>query len=80
MINAGIDQNTTSESYFFKKTEDADADLTGIFRMTRPVSYLIGPLLGLPIVLFFSYHYLFIAVGLIMLTGLYFSFSIEDTR
>jgi MFS family permease len=71
---------TTSESYFFKKTEDADADLTGIFRMTRPVSYLIGPLLGLPIVLFFSYHYLFIAVGLIMLTGLYFSFSIEDTR
>ncbi len=71
---------TTSESYFFKKTDEADADLTGLFRMTRPFAYLVGPLLALPLIALFSYQYVFVFLGVLMLFGLYFTASLEDTR
>lgn len=44
-VGASIAEITT-ESYFFKHTHGENADFISIFRMTRPLSYLIAPILA----------------------------------
>mgnify|MGYP003395127293 CR=1 FL=1 len=70
----------TTESYFFKKMKDADADMIGVFRMTRPFSYIVGPLIGIPIFYLFPNGGAFFFLAAIMFSGLFFVFRITDTR
>lgn len=70
----------TSESYFFKQTKEGDADLLGIFRITRPVSYLVGPILGGVVLTMTNYQNMFLALSVVMLFGLFFVYRITDTR
>jgi len=70
---------TTTESYFFKKTNEADADLTGLFRMARPLAYVVGPLFGLIVLLLVPLQYSFIIFGLTMALGALAASRIEDT-
>ncbi len=70
-----------SESYFFKIVKEEDADEIAFFRNTRPLSFLIAPLLA-TLVLFFvpSIEYLFYVLGVILLIGLLISLRIEDIK
>lgn len=70
-----------SESYFFKIVKEEDADEIAFFRNTRPLSFLIAPLLA-TLVLFFvpSIEYLFYVLGIILLIGLLISLRIEDIK
>ncbi|MEK7567753.1 MAG: MFS transporter [Patescibacteria group bacterium] len=70
----------TTESYFFKKTKESDADLVSTFRISRPFSYVVGPLLGGFTLLFLPYQHMFSILGLVMVCGLFFVFRITDTR
>lgn len=63
---------TVSEMYFFTHVREEDAHLLSIFRDMSPLSYLVAPLLGTAILLFFPFKYLFIILGLFVLSILYY--------
>lgn len=69
-----------TETYFFKQIRSGDAPLLSFFRSMSPMAYVIAPLFAVPILWLFPYQYIFIALGLVMLLGLMFSLTIEDTK
>jgi MFS family permease len=66
--------------YFFKKVDDSRVHLIGLFRMARPVAYIISPIIGTILFSFAGINALFIILGFIMLYGLRFVFVLEDTK
>jgi predicted membrane protein len=71
---------TTSESYFFKHIDGSDANIIGFFRITRPLAYVGGALIGSLALLAVSFSNLFIVLGLLMLVGIPFALLLEDTK
>ncbi len=68
------------ETYFFKKVRIQDSSVLGLFRITRPMGFLIAPILTamtLPIV---GYKYTFAVLGVVVLCGLLYIISIKDTK
>jgi len=70
----------TTESYFFKKIDGADSDLLSVFRMTRPLSYLITPAIVLSAFALLHFEYSFLILALITLSGILFASRIVDTK
>jgi MFS family permease len=70
----------TTESYFFKHTRGRDANLIGLFRITRPLSYVFGAVLGSMTLSFLPYELLFPVLGLLMMPGLFFAMGLHDTK
>jgi predicted MFS family arabinose efflux permease len=68
------------ETYFFKTVSPRDAAALGIFRITRPLSYLIGPLVGIIGMFFFSTQVMFTVVGVMSLFALIPIMTIKDTK
>ena len=70
-----------SENYFFKLVREENADAISFFRNTGPLSYIIAPLLAIPILLFVpSFEYLFYILGAILLVGLLITLRIKDVQ
>jgi MFS family permease len=70
-----------SESYFFKVISEENADAINFFRNTTPVSYVIAPLLAIPVLFIApSFRYLFFVLGLILLYGLFVALRIKDVK
>lgn len=63
---------TTSEIYFFTHIKEEEAYLLSIFRDMNPVAYLIAPILGTVVFIFLPFKFLFIILGIILLSGLYY--------
>lgn len=61
----------SSETYFFKHVKDENTGLISLFRMARPLSFIIAPLIALPIVYFFSYSVSFYFLAIFSLLGLF---------
>ncbi|MBI5126564.1 MAG: MFS transporter [Candidatus Taylorbacteria bacterium] len=68
------------ETYFFKKVQEKDSNLLGIFRITRPMSYFIAPAITGIGLMFVEYQHLFIILGVFTLLGAFFSTRITDTN
>ncbi|MDE1974954.1 MAG: MFS transporter [Patescibacteria group bacterium] len=68
------------ETYFFKTVSPRDSAALGVFRITRPVSYFTGPLVGIIGLLFLSSQWMFAVVGVISLFALIPSMTIRDTN
>lgn len=62
----------SSESYFFKHVKEDDTGYISLFRMARPLSYVVAPLLALPVVYLFSYSTSFYFLAGFTLLGLFF--------
>ncbi len=71
---------TTTESYFFKHANNNDSALISFFRTTRPLSYLIGAILGSITLFFFPMNLLFFVLALLMIPGLFFTLALHDTK
>lgn len=71
---------TTTESYFFKHTEGKDTNLIGLFRITRPLSYVLGAVLGSITLHLLPFELLFVVLGLFMVPGLFFAMALHDTK
>lgn len=71
---------TTSESYFFKQIDSADANIIGFFRITRPLAYVMGAIIGSLALISVSFSGLFIVLGLAMLPGIIFALMLKDTK
>lgn len=69
-----------SETYFFKKIDARDTNTLSFFRHTRPIAFVAGPLCASVFLSFFDIRYLFLALGLFMLFGIYYALLIEDTK
>ncbi len=68
------------ESYFFKLVDAEDIDMINIFRVTNPLAYIIGPALGIIILLLFPLQYLFLFMAGIVILSLAFVFPMKDTK
>ena len=68
------------ETYFFKTVSPRDAAALGIFRITRPVSYFVAPLITIVGLMFTTDQYLFMVIGIISLLAVIPSLSIRDTN
>jgi MFS family permease len=71
---------TTTESYFFKHTKGTDSNIISFFRITRPLSFVVGALFGSLALLYFPFSFLFILIGFLMIPGLFFTMALMDTK
>jgi MFS family permease len=71
-----------SDTYFFKKVNSLDTNIISFFRTARPLAYTFGPLIATFCLSLVGAEsgYLFLILGLIMFSGLWFSLSIKDTK
>jgi len=69
-----------TETYFYKKIDATDTHLIGYFKNLRPLSYLIAPTLATVVLIFLDYKFLFLILGVVMLFGVRYSLTIEDTK
>lgn len=70
----------TTESYFFKHTKGSDANFISFFRITRPLSYVAGALLGSFALLYLPFNYTFIVLAVVLIPGIFIALSIADTK
>lgn len=70
----------TTESYFFKQTKSSDAQIISFFRITRPLSYVLGALLASFALLYLEFNLLFIVFALLMIPAMFFTLNIEDSK
>ncbi|MEX0917738.1 MAG: MFS transporter [Candidatus Paceibacterota bacterium] len=70
----------TTESYFFKHTKSSDAQIISFFRITRPLAYVIGALLGSLSLLYLPFNFVFITLGFLMILGIISALLIPDTK
>ncbi len=70
----------STESYFFKKVNQDKTDVISFFRITRPLSFVIAPLLATVALQFISFQYVFIIIGTLMIVGAHYSLSLTDTK
>lgn len=70
-----------SESYFFKSVSEENADAISFFRNTGPVSFIIAPLLAVPVLYYVpSFKYIFFVLGAIMLGGYFLVLKLRDVK
>jgi len=70
----------TTESYFFKQTKSNDAQIISFFRITRPMSYIVGSLMASLSLLYLPFNFLFIVFSILSVPALFFTANIIDTK
>lgn len=71
---------TMTETYFFKKVRAENVSSIEIFRDTRPLAYIVAPLVASLFLTSYSLSELFVLVGIVMCAGIYFVWKLDDTR
>ncbi len=69
-----------NETYFYKKVKPVDSDIMSFYRNAQPLAYIVGPVVASIFLIFLDFKYIFLALGIIMLTGVYYSLGIKDTK
>jgi len=70
----------STESYFFKQVTSEKTDIISFFRITRPVSFIVAPIIATLVFQFIPFQYLFLVVGILMIIGVRYSLALKDTR
>ncbi|MFA5871225.1 MAG: MFS transporter [Parcubacteria group bacterium] len=68
------------DSYFYKRIDHTDVDIVDFFRSVRPMAYIIGLFIAAPIVYFLHIHFVFVFIGIMMLTGVPFALKLASSR
>jgi MFS family permease len=69
-----------TETHLFKRIDSKDLSIISLFRISRPIAYILGALAGSLLLQIISFQMLFFVLGGIVLYGLRYSLSITDTR
>lgn len=70
-----------SESYFFKSISVEDDAEISFFRNTMPLSFIIAPLVAIPILMFIpSFKYIFFVLAAILFAGAFVSLRLRDVK
>ena len=70
----------TTESYFFKQTKSSDAQIISFFRVTRPLAYVLGAIVGSLSLLYVPFSFIFIVFAALMVPAMFCTLYIEDTK
>ncbi|MEY3783790.1 MAG: hypothetical protein RLZZ230_112 [Candidatus Parcubacteria bacterium] len=70
----------TTESYFFKQIKSSDAQVISFFRLTRPLSYVVGALIASFALLYLPFNLLFTVFAILMVPALFFTLNIVDSK
>ncbi len=70
----------SADAYFFKKVSSDKTDIISFFRITKPLSFIIAPLLATLMLQFIPFQYTFIIIGAIMIIGAHYSIALTDTK
>lgn len=70
----------TTESYFFKQIKGNDAQVISFFRLTRPLSYIVGAMLASLSLLYLPFNLLFVVFALLMIPAMFFTMDIVDSK
>lgn len=68
-----------TESYFFKRINVEDTEIISFFRNTTPISYIVAPILTSIFFIFAPFNYVFLALAIVLIFGLYLTSRIEDS-
>ncbi len=68
------------ETYFFKTISVRDSAALGFFRITRPISYFLAPLITIIGLYFTTNEYIFVIVGIICLAALIPVLGMKEVR
>jgi MFS family permease len=68
------------DSYFYKRIDQRDVDIADFFRTVRPIAYIIGSFIAIPIIIIFHIKAIFIIIGIATLTGIPVSLSLASSR
>ncbi len=69
-----------SESYFFSKIKESNIGSLSFFRLLPALAYIVGPITGSFIVQSVGYRGLFTVLSVILITVMFFSQEIKDTK
>lgn len=78
-VGASIAEITT-EGYFFKQVGARDAHLISVFRITRPISFVLAPVVASLFLDAIGYPGLYMLLALITLSGVVWSAHIKDSK
>jgi hypothetical protein len=70
----------TTESYFFKQVKGDDSSTISLFRLARPVANLAGVLVGSLSLLFLPFHLIFTVLAFVLVTGIFATIKLNDTK
>lgn len=70
----------SSDTYFFKKVDQSRADVISFYRLNRPLSYVIAPIVAVLSLQFIPFQYTFIIIGSILIVGTKYSLALQDTK
>lgn len=70
----------TTESNFFKQTKSSDAQIISFFRVTRPLSYVLGAIIGSLALLYLPFNLLFLVFAALMVPALFYTANIVDSK
>ncbi|MES3005166.1 MAG: MFS transporter [Patescibacteria group bacterium] len=70
----------SSETYFFKKIKPDQTNLVSFFRASRPLSFVIAPILATITFELLPFQYIFMILGTILIIGTKWAIAIEDTK
>ena len=68
------------ESYFFKKASIRDSSILGAFRITRPISYFLAPLITGVGLMFTTHEYLFVVIGVLCLVAIFPVMTMKEVK
>jgi len=68
------------ETYFFKKVDGRDPEVLSMFRITRPLSFFIAPIITIVGLAYTDQSNLFVVLGTICLLTLYPILTLKDTN
>lgn len=71
---------TTTESYFFKQIGGSDSNVISFFRITRPLAYVLGALIGSFTLLYVELAHLFVILGICLIPGIPLALLLKDTK
>lgn len=73
---------TMTETYFFKKIDGHNAGLMGYFRRSRPIAFIVAPVLASLLLEFgvVEIEGLFAILGALMIIAIYFPLQLTDTK
>ena len=70
-----------AESYFFKEITNRNSDEISFFRNTYPLSFVIAPIIAIPVLLLTpSFEYIFFVLSAILLLGFFITLRLKDKK
>lgn len=68
------------ETYFFKKVDPRESKVLSLFRITRPIAYIIAPAMAGIALMYTSHSSMFIILGILTGCAVFFTVAIRDTN